>query len=60
MGGTEDPRITFVEELGRYAVAYTAFGKGGPGVALALTDDFHQFDRYGLVMQPDDKDAARP
>lgn len=56
--GIEDPRITFVEELGRYVVAYTAFGKGGPGVALALTDDFHSFERLGLVMQPDDKDAA--
>src|SRR5512135_3164796 len=37
--GIEDPRITFVEELGRYAIAYTAFGKSGPGVALALTED---------------------
>jgi predicted GH43/DUF377 family glycosyl hydrolase len=56
--GIEDPRITFVEELGKYAVAYTAFSRGGPGVALALTKDFHEFERYGLVMQPDDKDAA--
>jgi predicted GH43/DUF377 family glycosyl hydrolase len=56
--GIEDPRITFVPEIGRYAVAYTAFGKGGPGVSLALTDDFVTFERYGLVMQPDDKDAA--
>jgi len=24
--GTEDPRLTLVEELGRYAIAYTAFG----------------------------------
>jgi predicted GH43/DUF377 family glycosyl hydrolase len=56
--GIEDPRITFVEELGKYAVAYTAFGTGGPGVALALTEDFREFERYGLVMQPDDKDAA--
>jgi predicted GH43/DUF377 family glycosyl hydrolase len=56
--GIEDPRITFVEELGRYVVAYTAFTRGGPGVALALTEDFHQFERLGLVMQPDDKDAA--
>ena len=38
--GIEDPRITFVDELGKYAVAYTAFSKGGPGVALALTEDF--------------------
>ena len=56
--GIEDPRITFVDELGKYAVAYTAFSKGGPGVALALTEDFRRFERYGLVMQPDDKDAA--
>jgi predicted GH43/DUF377 family glycosyl hydrolase len=56
--GIEDPRITFVDELGRYAVAYTAFGRNGPGVALALTEDFRHFERLGLVMQPDDKDAA--
>jgi predicted GH43/DUF377 family glycosyl hydrolase len=56
--GVEDPRITFVPELGKYAVAYTAFGKGGPGVSLALTADFVKFERCGLVMQPDDKDAA--
>jgi predicted GH43/DUF377 family glycosyl hydrolase len=56
--GIEDPRITFVEELGQYAIAYTAFSKGGPGVALALTADFRRFERFGLIMQPDDKDAA--
>jgi len=56
--GIEDARITFVPELGKYAIAYTAFGKGGPGVSLALTEDFIRFDRCGLVMQPDDKDAA--
>ncbi len=56
--GIEDPRITYVEELGKYAIAYTAFSRGGPGVALALTEDFRGFERYGLVMQPDDKDAA--
>jgi predicted GH43/DUF377 family glycosyl hydrolase len=56
--GIEDPRITFLEELGKYVVAYTAFSRGGPGVALALTEDFKTFERYGIVMQPDDKDAA--
>jgi len=56
--GIEDARITYVPELKTYAVAYTAFGKGGPGVSLALTADFVHFDRCGLVMQPDDKDAA--
>src|SRR5687768_11065876 len=56
--GIEGPRITFVPELKKYAVAYTAYSRGGPGVALALTEDFVSFERYGLVMQPDDKDAA--
>lgn len=56
--GIEDPRITFVEELGKYAIAYTAFSRSGPGVALALTEDFQRFERCGLIMQPDDKDAA--
>jgi Predicted glycosylase len=56
--GVEDPRITFVAELGVYVVAYTAFGRSGPGVALATTTDFRRFERLGLVMQPDDKDAA--
>jgi predicted GH43/DUF377 family glycosyl hydrolase len=56
--GVEDPRITYVPELKKYAVAYTAFGHDGPGVALALTEDFHQFERYGMIMSPEDKDAA--
>lgn len=56
--GIEDPRITWVDELGKYAIAYTAFSQGGPGVALALTADFRTFERCGLIMQPDDKDAA--
>jgi predicted GH43/DUF377 family glycosyl hydrolase len=56
--GIEDPRITWVDELKTFVVAYTAFSKDGPGVALALTTDFVTFERYGLVMQPDDKDAA--
>lgn len=56
--GIEDPRITWVEELQRYVIAYTAFSKAGPGVALASTEDFKSFERMGLVMQPDDKDAA--
>ena len=56
--GIEDPRITYVPELEQYAIVYTAYASGGPGVALALTKDFHSFDRYGVIMQPEDKDAA--
>ncbi|MBN1895829.1 glycosidase [bacterium] len=56
--GIEDPRITFVRELNKYAVVYTAYTRDGPGVALALTEDFRSFERYGVIMQPEDKDAA--
>ncbi|MFH1185052.1 MAG: glycosidase [Chloroflexota bacterium] len=56
--GIEDPRISYVPELEKYAVVYTAYTRHGPGVALALTEDFHRFQRMGLIMQPEDKDAA--
>ena len=56
--GIEDPRITFIEELNKYAVVYTAYTREGPGVSLALTEDFHHFERYGLILQPEDKDAV--
>ena len=56
--GIEDPRITYVQELSKYAVVYTAYTRDGPGVSLALTEDFHDFERYGVIMPPEDKDAA--
>jgi predicted GH43/DUF377 family glycosyl hydrolase len=56
--GIEDPRITFVPELKKYVIVYTAYSRDGPGVALALTEDVHNFERYGVIMPPDDKDAA--
>lgn len=56
--GIEDPRLTYVPELEQYAVVYTAYSRGGPGVSLALTRDFVTFERYGNIMPPEDKDAA--
>jgi len=56
--GVEDPRITWIEELGKYAVVYTAYSKGGPLVSLALTKDFENFEKLGAIMPPEDKDAA--
>jgi predicted GH43/DUF377 family glycosyl hydrolase len=56
--GIEDPRITYVAELKKFAVVYTAYSHEGPCVALALTEDFHTFERYGEIISPDDKDAA--
>lgn len=56
--GIEDPRITYVPELKKFAIVYTSFARGGPGVSLALTEDFKSFERIGVIMQPEDKDAA--
>lgn len=56
--GIEDPRIIWLEELQQWVITYTAFSKGGPLVSLATTKDFHNFNRLGPVMPPEDKDAA--
>jgi predicted GH43/DUF377 family glycosyl hydrolase len=56
--GLEDPRITYVEELDRWIVTYTAFGPGGPGISLAETEDFRRFERLGLAMTPEDKNGV--
>ncbi len=56
--GIEDPRITWAPELDRYAVTYTSYSTSGPLVSLALTRDFKEFERKGVVMPPEDKDAA--
>ena len=50
--GLEDPRVTHVEELGRWIITYTAFGREGPGVSLAQTEDFRTFERLGMVTEP--------
>ena len=56
--GIEDPRITYLPDLKRYGIVYTAYSRVGPGVALAFTEDFKVFERYGMILAPEDKDAA--
>jgi len=56
--GIEDPRITYLEDIKEYAIAYTAYSRGGPLVSLAKTSDFVKFERLGTIMPPEDKDAA--
>ena len=48
-GGCEDPRITFVEPLRRYVMAYTAHSRNGPRIALAISDDLFRWQRLGLA-----------
>jgi predicted GH43/DUF377 family glycosyl hydrolase len=56
--GIEDPRITYVPEHDAYYIAYTSYSRGGPCVSLATTTDFAEFKRLGVIMPPEDKDAA--
>jgi predicted GH43/DUF377 family glycosyl hydrolase len=56
--GLEDPRITFLPDKQRYAIAYTAYSQNGPMVSIALTQDFKTYERLGAVLPPEDKDAA--
>jgi beta-1,2-mannobiose phosphorylase / 1,2-beta-oligomannan phosphorylase len=53
-GGVEDPRVTFVEPLGLYVMAYVAWGPRGPRVALAISENCLDWERIGPVdFQPD-------
>ncbi|HDY64918.1 MAG TPA: glycosidase [Phycisphaerae bacterium] len=54
--GCEDPRITFID--GRYYITYTAVSDRGVTVALAGTEDFVTFERYGIIFPPYQKDVA--
>ena len=56
--GVEDPRVTHLEEEQRWAMTYTAYGRGGPLVSLASTEDFETFERLGAILPPENKDAA--
>lgn len=56
--GFEDPRITYVPELERFVITCTSYGPSGPAVFLASTADFQTVKRHGVVMPPEDKNAA--
>lgn len=54
--GIEDARITFLE--GQYWITYTAVSENGPAVGLAVTSDFINVERLGLILPPPNKDVA--
>jgi predicted GH43/DUF377 family glycosyl hydrolase len=56
--GIEDPRVTWVPELQKYAIVYTTYSPAGPNVALAFTEDFKTFERRGELLPPENKDAG--
>jgi predicted GH43/DUF377 family glycosyl hydrolase len=55
--GCEDPRVTHMED-GSWLIAYTAYSRYGPAVALASTEDFQSVHRFGVVLSPTNKDAT--
>jgi predicted GH43/DUF377 family glycosyl hydrolase len=55
--GVEDPRITFVSDLGLYVMAYTAYGPAGPRIAIAVSTDLERWERCGPVHFGDDFDS---
>jgi predicted GH43/DUF377 family glycosyl hydrolase len=56
--GIEDPRITWLEERGEFAITYTGYSDRGPLVCLATTTDFRSYERLGAITTPENKDAA--
>lgn len=54
--GIEDPRLTELD--GEYLIVYTGYSAGGPLVCLAATTDFRTYERRGVVLPPENKDAA--
>ena len=54
--GIEDPRITYLE--GAYYIMYTAYSHYGARLALARTTDFKNYERIGLISEPENKDGC--
>ena len=54
--GLEDPRITPID--GKYYITHTAVSPAGIATALASTDDFKNFTRYGLIFAPENRDVV--
>lgn len=59
--GFEDPRITYLSDIGHWAITYVCYGPEGAWVKLALTKNFYFHQSYtffGNILPPNNKDAA--
>jgi len=54
--GVEDARVTFID--GKYYINYTAVSEDSWATALAVTEDFKNLERKGLIFCPENKDVA--
>ncbi|MET4637492.1 glycosidase [Mycetocola sp. 2940] len=48
--GVEDPRITWIDELGLHVMTYVAYGPLGPRSAIAISTDLREWTRLGPVL----------
>jgi beta-1,2-mannobiose phosphorylase / 1,2-beta-oligomannan phosphorylase len=48
-GGCEDARVTYLQPLDLYVMAYTAYTLLGPRIALAISKDLLRWERLGLL-----------
>ncbi|MHB0940068.1 MAG: glycoside hydrolase family 130 protein [Armatimonadota bacterium] len=55
--GCEDARVTKLGER-EWLIAYTAYSRYGPSIALATTRDFETATRLGVMLAPPNKDAV--
>ncbi len=54
--GVEDPRITRIGE--EFYINYTAVSRRGITTALAITEDFRDFRRLGIIFAPENRDVT--
>ncbi len=54
--GIEDCRVAQIE--GQYYLTYTAVSENGVGVGMMSTQNWHDFERHGLIFPPHNKDCA--
>lgn len=54
--GIEDCRVAMLE--GAYWLTYTAVSPSGVGVGMMKTTDWQNFERYGMILPPHNKDCA--
>jgi predicted GH43/DUF377 family glycosyl hydrolase len=54
--GCEDARVTCIE--GRYYINFTVVSQDSWSTMLAVTDDFMNIERKGIIFHPENKDVA--
>ncbi|HSV11543.1 MAG TPA: glycoside hydrolase family 130 protein [Hanamia sp.] len=54
--GIEDCRVTFLEN--KYYLTFTAVSENGVGVGLKTTTNWKNFQSYGMMLPPHNKDCA--